>query len=1037
MSDPISVIAGGVAVLQLIQTVAQASALLYRYVASVRNADSSCQSLLNELSAVGGVLTTVTAIKKDDTLLPDLNHALSKLMTTDGPVAKLLVELKSILPNEQAQENGKMKTIPKLMWPFKEKEAGAIIDKLKKYCGEITNILAIDSWNTLKEVKLELQEVTQGVKELKNDSAAQKVREKDGERRKFLEWMNPVFCDDKHATCCGQRNPGTGRWIFHADEYKIWNTSDHAFLWLNGHPGHGKTILAVAVEAELQTLAFFYCNFRDDRTTNAAAVLRSLIVQLLQQSQDDWITKIGEKQESNTKEDLDSLRNLWQQQRDAKPHPTDLGFLRKLLVEASTLVRRPVLVIDALDECKDYTDLVGYLVNLAEDGRLRLFVTGRGEPDIQDAFHDLPTIKLSRLSDALKKTILEKLLEKAEGMFRWVQCQLDEIVACKRRVDIEAALNNLPAGLYETYDRIIQAIKQRGPSDHQIARSCLLWLSGTFTPLTLNQLNEAMMIEVGQSNLNPDLGVMDPMDIVTACGSLVIYNEKTGIVALSHYSVKEYLTNRPNNIFKSISDMHARICKLLITYVLCDFVDEISTKLELKATQGGYRARRADVADVSKDNPLLSYAIQGCKHLGHVSEEDPCVMDALSRLSSEFLRNAKKHPVLTRGKYAYEPGWLPAGVTLPSLLFIPLQHGKPWMVESLVKQDPHLLDVDIATGWGSPLIFAMAKNPDCLSILLKPGVDFNKLSSFKPSLYSQYIVRGHSYAPISWAAVTGSKVAVDFLLSRTEVDIPNDILHIAVMANKPSPECIRKFRQRGADVNFTVNGLNPIHFVLFAQGYDVYDESPLLPVVKALVEPSCNLSLQDQAARTMLHIALDERLEDIVAYLLEKKRRATCGAGLQTRPGFPIFKQRLLLLINRAPELRGRLLMIQRDRNSSSFQLQSLQTAITPIRFALSLFQRYSMASCQSLQKDIQDSRQDDSPRLGHYFRWSPGQRVSSHLFDYHQGDKVTRMLQQLNEDEDSTGTSLFLKMTKNARNAKVFELGVECILDIYRGPLP
>jgi hypothetical protein len=57
--------------------------------------------------------------------------------------------------------------------------------------------------------------------------------------------------------------------------------------------------------------------------------------------------------------------------------------------------------------------------------------------------------------------------------FRWVQCQLDEIVACKRHVDIEAALDNLPAGLYETYDRVIQAIKQRGRSDEQIAQNCL------------------------------------------------------------------------------------------------------------------------------------------------------------------------------------------------------------------------------------------------------------------------------------------------------------------------------------------------------------------------------------------------------------------------------------------------------------------------------------------------------------------------------------------------------------------------------------
>ncbi|KAG2361077.1 hypothetical protein BDR07DRAFT_92543 [Suillus spraguei] len=280
----------------------------------------------------------------------------------------------------------------------------------------------------------------------------QKADKKDKERREFLEWMSPVFCDDKHTICHGQRNPETGRWIFHADQYKTWNSSDCAFLWLNGQPGYGKTILASSIidelqgsaEAGSQTLGYFYCNFRDDRTTNAAAVLRSLVVQLLQQSKDDWFATIHEPELQGY--NLISLRSLWQQQRDKKPHPTDLGLLRKVLVEASTLVHRPVLVIDALDECKDYPDLVGHLVNLAEDedARLRLLVTGRSEQDIKKVFHDLPTIsledsakqmkadidlhiekqlktqeRLSCLSDELKKTILEKLSEKAEGMFRW------------------------------------------------------------------------------------------------------------------------------------------------------------------------------------------------------------------------------------------------------------------------------------------------------------------------------------------------------------------------------------------------------------------------------------------------------------------------------------------------------------------------------------------------------------------------------------------------------------------------------------------
>ncbi|KAG1872450.1 hypothetical protein DFJ58DRAFT_741853 [Suillus subalutaceus] len=546
---------GGVTILQLVQTIGQASFFLYRYVVSARNAPSSCKRLLDQYNSIRGILTAVMDIKKDPCLPDNLRGVLSKLMAENGPITKLHGELKQHLPDDL------------------EKETGEIADRSKQYYVDITAILAIDSWNTIKEI-------SQGVHGLREDSTAQKLREKAEERHKFLQWMNLVSCTEKYATCHGQRNPGIGRWIFYTDEYKTWNTSDRAFLWLNGQPGHGKTILASSVideiqgkgEAESQTLRYFYCNFRDDRTTSAAAVLRSLVVQLLQQSQDDWITKIREPglQEG----DITSLRNLWQQQYDAKLHPTGLGYLRKLLVEASTLVRRPVLVIDALDECKDHPNLVGHLVNLAEDARLRLFVTGRSEPDIQDALYDLPTLslkdsaqrmkadicahiteqlktqtKLSCLSDALKETILDVRKGRGHVSFagfsvNWTKSWLAKDVSKLRQPSITFQL--------DFTRRMMGLFRQSNKEDEAMSKSP-------------GVLNEAMMIEVGQSNLSPDLGVMDPMDIVTACGSLVTYNENTGVVALSHYSVKEYLISRPSNIFRSISDMHAQICEFLIT----------------------------------------------------------------------------------------------------------------------------------------------------------------------------------------------------------------------------------------------------------------------------------------------------------------------------------------------------------------------------------------------------------------------------------------------------------------------------------------
>ncbi|KAG2142523.1 hypothetical protein BD769DRAFT_1423189 [Suillus cothurnatus] len=129
--------------------------------------------------------------------------------------------------------------------------------------------------------------------------------------------MDAVLCTEKHNTSSSQRKTGTGRWIFHANEYETWNKSDHAFLWMNSLPGYGKTIFASSIideilgssEAEPQTLAYFHCNFGDDRTTDAAAVLRSLVVQFLLGSEVDWFTKIREP-EVQGEEELVSLRKF-------------------------------------------------------------------------------------------------------------------------------------------------------------------------------------------------------------------------------------------------------------------------------------------------------------------------------------------------------------------------------------------------------------------------------------------------------------------------------------------------------------------------------------------------------------------------------------------------------------------------------------------------------------------------------------------------------------------------------------------------------
>jgi hypothetical protein len=60
--------------------------------------------------------------------------------------------------------------------------------------------------------------------------------------------------------------------------------------------------------------------------------------------------------------------------------------------------------------------------------------------------------------------------------------------------------------------------------------------------------------------------------------------------------------------------------------------------------------------------------------------------------------------------------------------------------------------------------------------------------------------------PISWAVAIEKGVVVDFLMLRSEVNLPDDTLYTAVTSDEPSHEVVRKLREQGADVNFSVDG---------------------------------------------------------------------------------------------------------------------------------------------------------------------------------------------------------------------------------------
>ena len=122
-----------------------------------------------------------------------------------------------------------------------------------------------------------------------------------------------------------------------------------------------------------------------------------------------------------------------------------------------------------------------------------------------------------------------------------MRCQLDAISECSTAGEIETALKNLPEGLNETYTRILLKIVSQKDAIATRAEKILTWLVGSFRPLRLVELEEALMVEPGNKKLNESLRLMRATDILTTCGSLVEgYLDMNGVhtVRLSHFTVQ-------------------------------------------------------------------------------------------------------------------------------------------------------------------------------------------------------------------------------------------------------------------------------------------------------------------------------------------------------------------------------------------------------------------------------------------------------------------------------------------------------------------
>ncbi|PWI64608.1 hypothetical protein PCL_09502 [Purpureocillium lilacinum] len=369
-------------------------------------------------------------------------------------------------------------------------------------------------------------------------------------------WLSPPDPSTNYSHAKKQRHGCSGEWLLRRTEYSAWKSGQRPFLWLHGIPGCGKTILASTVlrdledDASIENLLYFFFDFTDTRKQSFEHALRSLVIQLYRKNKD-------------TQENLDLL---FASSETGKQQPS-VHSLCNTFAAMAEQAGEVNIILDALDECRlqdDYrTEGLFPWMRRPEQhikSAIENWADHEGIIPLQSCLveNDISTYVHTRVRGSeglarwhsrpdIQDEIEVALNEKADGMFRWVTCQLDALENCLDPLTLRAALRSLPRTLDETYARILSNL----PQEHRHRTVLILqFLAYSERPLTVEEAVDAIALD---TNSKPRFDRQNrmpvPQEISRYCSSLVaVSNPKSDTsgetkaqLQLAHFSVKEYL----------------------------------------------------------------------------------------------------------------------------------------------------------------------------------------------------------------------------------------------------------------------------------------------------------------------------------------------------------------------------------------------------------------------------------------------------------------------------------------------------------------
>ena len=380
---------------------------------------------------------------------------------------------------------------------------------------------------------------------------------------------------------------GTCSWVFQHESYQRWDGSQHGLLWVEGHPGTGKSTLMKymidtlpPIQDSRKTgkslwLSFFFYGQGKDQQKSQLGCFMSLCHQLLSQ-RPEALSKMVDVFRSR-QETIGTVGKDWDWNVNELSNYFRSG-IRNLPLDS------PVFVfLDALDECEDdggrFTKglMQGLLSELGSNhAQTRVCVSCRHAPIIEidnrkgavicmekENQSDIVRYIQKRLSHCSLEGLPEtqrSIVARAEGMFLWVRLVLDEV----DRLSIEGRppqlirkhINQVPLTLDKIYSGQLKVILDDPRAIKLLQLACL-----AHEPLYLGSLRWALAPQDGrryssfdhvkQSDWFPSMDdrIFEREIKTLSCGLLECCGENEP-VRFIHQTVKDFFSEKGLSVLR-------------------------------------------------------------------------------------------------------------------------------------------------------------------------------------------------------------------------------------------------------------------------------------------------------------------------------------------------------------------------------------------------------------------------------------------------------------------------------------------------------